>query len=486
VAKKIQWDLLVNDRQFKKGMKGASKSLGGVEGATKKLASAFALAFGAREIAQFVQGSIDAASDFTESVNAVEVATGVAASGIQKLGRTAATELGLSKTAVNEAAVAFAAFGEKVSLDADISNEFEDFITRATDFASVMNVDVDEALRKFQSGLAGETEPLRKFGIDVSAASTQAFALATGIVEVGGKMTEAEKVQARYGLLMQQTDKFAGDFANTSGELANQLRIQEAEMENASIELGKELLPLQLEWVKFQRNALIPALKGVALATRGAGVAITEFDKEGRGFGELMADNGSTVQQMTDYLAFFNNALRTVAGGALFAFGKGAEDAAEAQRAFNRSFADTRPIFDQYGSGARGANKITKIIRDNLDDLGDSADKVTAAVDKMRKAFSGNLFGDAFSKRQFEQDLLTAGGVGSGQESFATGGTVGGPRGAPRLAVVHGGEQISTPGQQRGSGGPNITVNFNGVVGDPVAVAQEIQDLLDLNGRTGG
>jgi len=119
------------------------------------------------------------------------------------------------------------------------------------------------------------------------------------------------------------------------------------------------------------------------------------------------------------------------------------------------------------------------------EDLSGAIKNVEAAVGRMRKAFSGNLFGEAFSKRKFEQDLLTAGGVGSGQtREFATGGTVGGPRGAPSLAVVHGGEQISTPGQQRGGG--NMTVNFNGVVGDPVAVAQEIQELLDLNGQTGG
>ena len=38
-----------------------------------------------------------------------------------------------------------------------------------------------DALALFQSGLAGETEPLRKFGIDLSAAAVEAHAIATGI-----------------------------------------------------------------------------------------------------------------------------------------------------------------------------------------------------------------------------------------------------------------------------------------------------------------
>jgi len=70
-------------------------------------------------------------------------------------------------------------------------------------------------------------------------------------------------------------------------------------------------------------------------------------------------------------------------------------------------------------------------------------------------------------------------------EGFATGGTVGGPRGKAQLAVVHGGERVTTPGNNGGGGG-GVTINFNGVVGDPVAVAQEIQDLLDLNSRVNG
>jgi hypothetical protein len=71
----------------------------------------------------------------------------------------------------------------------------------------------------------------------------------------------------------------------------------------------------------------------------------------------------------------------------------------------------------------------------------------------------------------------------SGREAFATGGVVPGQRGQASLAVVHGGETISTP-NQRGGG----TVNNFYIDGalDPVAVAAQIQDLLDLYGRTNG
>lgn len=61
---------------------------------------------------------------------------------------------------------------------------------------------------------------------------------------------------------------------------------------------------------------------------------------------------------------------------------------------------------------------------------------------------------------------------------FAEGGVVPGPAGAPRLAVVHGGEQILTPGQRAG-GSTTVVVNVSGVgMGRDfgAAVAQALRD----------
>ncbi len=71
---------------------------------------------------------------------------------------------------------------------------------------------------------------------------------------------------------------------------------------------------------------------------------------------------------------------------------------------------------------------------------------------------------------------------------FATGGTVPGPIGAPQLAVVHGGEEIRTPSQQRqGSGaGGSVTINVDASFSDPQAIAQRLVDLLRIYNRTQG
>lgn len=194
---------------------------------------------------KFAQKSIAAASDLEESTNAVSVTFGDAARGILALGESAAESVGLSNAEFNSLAVQFSAFAQTVAGDGgDVVGVMDDITKRAADFASVMNLEVADAARIFQSGLAGESEPLRKFGIDMSAASVNAYALANGIGASGRQLTEAEKVMARYGLLMEATEKTAGDFANTSDSLANSQRILNAQLTDVQATVGTRLIPV--------------------------------------------------------------------------------------------------------------------------------------------------------------------------------------------------------------------------------------------------
>ena len=88
----------------------------------------------------------------------------------------------------------------------------------AGDLASFYNIDTDEAFRKIRSGIAGEIEPLRQLGINLSVANLQSYALSQGITASWQSMTQAEQVMLRYNYLMQATSAQQGDFARTSGK----------------------------------------------------------------------------------------------------------------------------------------------------------------------------------------------------------------------------------------------------------------------------
>lgn len=241
------------------GRRGGGLFSEGLTGALGPAAAAVASVFAAGSAYTFFKDAISEASDLNESLNAVSVTYGENAQGVLALGAAAAKSLGLSNTEFNSLAVRFSAFSKTIAGEGgNVVGTLEDLTGRASDFASVMNLEVSDAAELFQSGLAGETEPLRKYGIDLSAAAVEAYALANGIAENAASMTEAQKVQARYGSLMEQTAQTQGDFSNTSTSLANAQRILGASWDNVTAKMGAAFLPTLEKIVGVLATGLVP------------------------------------------------------------------------------------------------------------------------------------------------------------------------------------------------------------------------------------
>lgn len=237
------------------GAQTGGKFSAGFGASLKSLAVVAGGALAAVGAGRFFTESIKQSSDLGESINAVNKAYGDYASDVLSLGGDVANRLGLSTVDFNAAAVRFSAFAERVvGQGGDVAGFVDSLTTRAADFASVFNIDVSEALQVFQSGLSGEAEPLKRFGINLLDSEVKAYAYANGIGTVGKELTEAEKVQARYGLLLQSTAKTAGDFADTSDGLANSQRILAANIENLQAQVGNGLTPVMATLT----SALVP------------------------------------------------------------------------------------------------------------------------------------------------------------------------------------------------------------------------------------
>jgi hypothetical protein len=271
-----------------KGLRAAQYQLNKVSGNISNLGRNFTIAGAAfAGITAGLGKSVKVASDLGESVNAVNVSFGNSAKGILDFGKTASTTLGVSQVDFNNAAVRFSAFADRiVGSGADATGFIRDITTRASDFASVFNIDVAEALQVFQSGLAGEAEPLKRFGINLLETEVKAYAVRAEIIKQGETMTEQQKVVARYGLLMESTNKTAGDFANTSGNLANGTRILTAQMTDLQGEIGQALLPA------LQR--ILPTLRAL----------VTEFGTELKAAVDSV-DWNATITSLVNLLTFF-------------------------------------------------------------------------------------------------------------------------------------------------------------------------------------
>lgn len=230
------------------------------------------VALAARAVTEFAADSVRAASDQNEAINKSAVIFEASADTVAAFGETSASAFGLSKTAALEAAAGFGSMLQTAGLAANESANMSVALVRlSADMASFNNQDPSDMLERLRSGLAGEAEPLRKFGVFLSEAAVAAFAYKAGIADVGDALTDAQKVQARYGLILEQTAKQQGDFARTSTGLANQQRILTAEWEDMKAEIGRKLLPIVIKLVGVARDAL-PVFEALAdnLGTIGA------------------------------------------------------------------------------------------------------------------------------------------------------------------------------------------------------------------------
>jgi hypothetical protein len=193
----------------------------------------------------FFGKSVDSASDLNEATSAVKTVFGDAAGTILKFGSNSATALGQSQTAVLGAAGAFGALYKGLGFTEDaMSKMSKQSITAASDLASFYNQDPSEVLGRIRSALTGEFEGLRQYGIMLSSVSVEQRALAMTGKTAADQLTEQEKVMARQALIMEGLGAAQGDFARTSGGLANQTRILKAQISDFTAQLGQVLLPI--------------------------------------------------------------------------------------------------------------------------------------------------------------------------------------------------------------------------------------------------
>ena len=132
------------------------------------------------------------------------------------------------------------------------------------DIASFYNINTEEAMLKIQSGIAGELEPLRRLGWDLSDARMNLELTKMGIDATTQEMTQAEKVALRYYLIMHQVTITHGDMARTIASPANQLRVLQAQVTLAARAIGNLLIPA-LNMILPYAIAAVKAIRFLAI-----------------------------------------------------------------------------------------------------------------------------------------------------------------------------------------------------------------------------
>jgi hypothetical protein len=551
-------------------------------------------------LALFGKTAFDAASDLNESMSKVEVVFKDKGQAIIDWSKDAAKSFGLSQQAALEAVGTFGNLFSAMGFGHEVAGSFSTSLVQlAADLASFNNANIDEVLVALRSGLLGEAEPLRKFGVSLSAARVEAEALASGLVKpisaieditkatiavekantaaakamkdhgaesiqyrealtqvtaaegalteaMRGKvpeLTAAQKAQASYNIIMKDTALAQGDFARTSEGAANQQRIMAAQFKDMQAQLGQALIPIfqqvagVIQELAAWFTSLTPAQQemivyaGLIVAALGPlttaiGAVITVISKlidgaqaVGTALGKIppaalgvaaiagvlvgavigitqALDNNAraidwNIQKMTGLTdaQYKQVAAFIVAWGGMNTLEAKIRELAETNTVAARQMvaaADLdnearqrliRVIEQEENVAARAAARS----REHADALNERANAANRAA--------GALYNVAAAAAASADFGPTVPGVApNAYDGFAAGGVVSGPEGAPRLAMVHGGEAVFNPDQLRalgsvmgGGGAQVIQLVVSGRV-----LAEVMRDEMLMTGQRNG
>jgi hypothetical protein len=412
-------------RSFKNASKGADTMSGKLMKATRMAGIGFTALGGiAVGAAMALKPMIDKAASMEESLSKNNVVFGESAAAVEAFAATSLHAFGVTQRAALEATGVIGTLGSALGMtEADSASMATTLVGLAGDMSSFNDASVEETLTAIQAGLRGESEPLRRFGVLLDAATLKAKALEKGIISsTKDALTPQTKALAAYELILEQTSIQMGDFTRTADSATNQSKLLAGEWDKIQTEIGTALLPAFTSIVTHLNEVVLPAVRqfwsdpswyeGGVLAGEVLG---SGFISGATGFLKGLSEDEIDDLGWQDSWKASAEINAIVAGvGAAWAFISGAKDTLEsnpAQQALKAAFesagaaAFDRPVDQRGGDG--GGTPATNVFN-AVADLENSAAVIADAADEITAEFAVEPF---LGLSQAEIDVMTANAV---------------------------------------------------------------------------
>lgn len=365
---KIQ-KLITSTEKYNASARKATSTTGQFTSGLKALNIA-AVAITFRKIGHFIAQAVTESNKYQEDLNLFTVALGQYAAEAQNYAEKVSDVMGIdpaqwlrNQGVFNTLLTGFGDTAERAQLMS------QNLTQLGYDISSVFNISIEDAMQKLQSGISGELEPLRRLGYDLSQARLEQTALNLGIKESVANMTQAEKAELRYYAIMTQVTTAQGDMARTLEAPANQLRILQAQLTQATRAIGNIFIPA-LNAILPYAIAVVQVIREIANALANlAGFKLTEVDYSGVnsaavGAGSLadnLDDAAGAAKKLKQYTAGFDE-LNVFAPNTGSGSGAGAGGAG--------GFDFDLPTYDFLGDAAQTRiGEIQKMIEDTLAEI---------------------------------------------------------------------------------------------------------------------
>jgi hypothetical protein len=285
-ARRLEVEIVGDARSYERTLNRAGGATSGF-GRTVKKAAAIAVTAGLTMgvgVAAGAVKAIKASSNLGEQISKTGVVFGKSGKDVQRWSEDLASSFGLSQREALEAAGTYGNMLVPMGLARnEAAGMSQRMVELAADMASFNNASPVETLDALRAGLAGETEPLRRFGVFLNAARVEEEAMRLGLAKSKKDMTAAAKAQATYSLILKDSSDTQGDFSRTSNSLANRQRILRAAFENTAAKLGTAFLPAATAVLGFVSDELLPGFDKAADVIGGFWTRVSKDFTEAKG-----------------------------------------------------------------------------------------------------------------------------------------------------------------------------------------------------------
>lgn len=258
------------NKELDSSSKKAKVSVSGLGSAMRKAFNFAGVAAGWYTLKRVFEGTVGQVNTYIEDMNLFNASMGEFAQSAGDYAKKVSDALGIDmgewskyQGVLQNLSTSFGIAGDRASVMS------QNLTQLGYDLASFHNMNVDETMLKIQSGLAGEIEPMRRIGVDLSNAAMQVEATNLGLEKQVSDMSQAEKAALRYRLMLQGTAIAQNDMARTIASPANQLRVLKAQFQMAARAIGNLFIPAL--------NAILPVVIGVVKAITLLAQTIAKF-----------------------------------------------------------------------------------------------------------------------------------------------------------------------------------------------------------------
>ncbi|MDO5549311.1 MAG: hypothetical protein Q4F79_12605 [Eubacteriales bacterium] len=215
------------------------------------------------QIAHVLAGCLGVSNDYVETLNLFNTEMGEAAGAAREYAEAVNAALGIdvAEWMKNQGNLMQIVSGFGVASDAATVMS-QNLTQLGYDIASFFNAtDMEQPFERIRSAMAGETEGMRQYGVDMTVASMQAYMLQKGIDAQWSSLDQASKAMIRYNYLIEKFNILEGDMARTIQSPANALRVLSSQFTQLRRAVGNIVSVFAAKLIPYVQLAVVAIRK---------------------------------------------------------------------------------------------------------------------------------------------------------------------------------------------------------------------------------